>query len=927
MRRNAPRAPGLRWSERMYRMLLVVYPASYRRSAGADLVGFFRDGYREEYAARGWRGVLAFWGRSVWDLGGSALAERWRGVVRPAHRDSHVAKEDRVETLLQDLRYAARGFRRRPGFTLVVVLTLALGIGVNTAIFTVVNSVLLRPLPYRDPGQLMLVWGRMSSTEVSRAPWSGLDLLDFRERSDAFTSFAGAFGMNTTLTGDFEPEPVAMGMVTGNFFDVLGVDPILGRTFDPSDELNLDPQAFFNPTGPLPSGAAILSHEIWTRRFGGDSAVVGTTVEVNGQGMTIVGVAPEGFKFYLPADAAMPSVIDVWVVVPMDLSQGTRDQQALAVVARLAPGVEPSQAQTEMNALATRFREENQFHENVGMEIEVVPMLRDVVGHTEPVLFALLGAVGFVLLIACANVANLLLVRAQVRQREIAIRAALGGGRSRIVRQMLTESALLAVLGGGAGLVLALGSIDLLIALEPDNLPRIESVGIDGVVLLFVLGLSGLAAVLFGTMPALKSSNPDLNASLRDHGGGHGIGHHRMRNTLVVVEVALSLILLIGSGLMLRSFAQLQRVEPGFDADGVLTVNVGLPFFKYSTPGASTDIHLRIVREIRGLPGVAAVSAVTPLPLAGGGQFWFGPYALHEANDEEWSRNEGDYRPALPGLFDAMGTRLLAGRDLTEADVRVGANPVVVVDEKMVESAWGGENPVGERVMVMRPSFGEGGAGFERYWAEVVGVVEHVRYDDVRQDGRETIYMPHSEWGWADLNYVVRASVDPTTLIEPIRQIIRNADPNIPAATPVRFSRFVDEALAPTRFALVLIAVFAAVALVLSSIGLYGVVSYSVRQRTQELAIRMAFGAERRGIVHLVLRQGLALTGVGVGIGIAGSLMLSRVISGLLFGVSPTDPITYLTIAAILGGVALLACYVPAVRATRVEPVEALRAE
>ena len=931
MTRRAPApapapVPGLRLSERIYRLLLSVYPPAYRRACGADLTDFFRDRYREEFASRGWVGVLGLWVRSVADVLASGLAERWKSLRRSRRAGFDRAKENWVETLLQDVRFALRSFRKRPGFAAVIVVTLALGIGANTAIFTVVNSVLLRPLPYGDADQLTLVWGRMTSTGVERAPWSGPDLLDFRERSESFEEFAAAFGLNSTLTGDFEPEPVAMGMATSNFFDVLQVVPTLGRNFEVADELNLDPQEFFDPSANLPPGVAILSHEIWTRRFGGDSTVIGRVVQVNGQGMTVVGVAPKGFRLFLPADAAMPSVIDVWIVVPMDLSKQTRDQQAFAVVGRLKAGVQASQAQEEMDAIAAQFRAENQFHANVGMEIDVVPMLQDVVGHVEPILFALLGSVGFVLLIACANVANLLLVRAQGRQREIAVRAALGGGRSRIVRQMLTESALLALLGGGLGLLVAVVGMDLMFALKPENLPRVESIGIDGAVLTFVLGASAVAALLFGALPALQSSKPDLNSSLKEHGHGLPGGHQRMRSTLVVGEVALSLILLIGSGLMVRSFVELQRVQPGFDAENALTFNVALPFFKYSAPGASTNVHLQIAREIRALPGVESVGAVTPLPLAGGGQFWFGPYALTEANEEEWSRNEGDYRPSTPGLFEAMGTRLLAGRALTEADTRVDAYPVVVVDEKMAAAAWPGESPVGKRVMIMRPSF-EDGAGFARYWAEVVGLVEHVRYDDVRTDGRETIYIPHSEWVFADLNYVVRASVDLATLSEPIRQIIRNADPDVPVAAPVPLKSFVDEALAPTRFALVLIGVFAGVAVVLSSIGLYGVISYSVRQRTHELAIRMAFGADQRGLIRMVLRHGLMLTAAGVGVGVIGSLLLTRLISGLLYGVTATDPLTYLSITALLGVVALAACYIPAVRATRVAPVEALRVE
>ncbi len=827
-----------------------------------------------------------------------------------------------LEDCVQDIRYGVRTLRRNLGFTVAAVITLALGIGANTAIFTVVNSVLLRPLPYRDADRLAMVWGHMASTDVTKAPWSGLDYLDFKDRSRTFEDFAGTFAVNSTLSGDFEPEPIQLGWATPSFFDLLGVDPLIGRTLKESDFQNIDPEVFFDPEVEVPPSVAILSQELWGRRFGSDPSIIGRTVQVNGQPMEIIGVLPAGFKLYLPADASFPGVIDVWSVVPANLSEGTRDQQWLTIVGKLKPGVTAAQAQSEMDGIAEQFRAENQFHENVGMEIDVVPMQSDVVGHAKPVLLALLGAVGFVLLIACANVANLLLVRGQVRQREMAIRAALGGGRGRILRQMLTESAILAVLGGGAGLLLAFFGIDLLLAMRPENQPRVDDVGIDGTVLAFVAGVSLLAAFLFGTLPALQSSRPNLNESLRERGGGFGLGHHRMRNALVVAEVALSLVLLVGAGLMVRTFAELSKVKPGFDPENVLTLNVALPFFKYGFE-QSTDFHLRLSERIKALPGVEAVGAVTPLPLAGGGQFWFGPYALNEASDEEWSKNEVDYRPSLPGLFEAMGTRLLAGRELEEADNRADAAPVVVVDEKLAEEAWPGKDAVGEQIMVMRPNQGE----FQRYWATVVGVVEHTRYDDIRQDGRGLIYFPHKDWGWAEQNYVIRAGVDPAGLAGPIRSLIRELDPDIPASRVRPMAEYVGDALASTRFALILFTVFAGTALFLSALGLYGVISYSVRQRTREIGVRMAFGAERQRIVRLVLGQGLLLTGIGVGVGLVGAVLLTRVISSLLFGVTPTDPITYATITVILAAVALLACYVPAERATRVDPLVALRAE
>ena len=864
-----------------------------------------------------WRPHIWYW-RQITLAAAHGLVMHWHAPAVEQRR-----KEDVFMTFVQDLRYAVRTLWRRPGFAAVVIGTLALGIGATTSVFSVVNGVLLRPLPYDNADRLTLVWGRMSTTEVDKAPFSGLDLLDFRERALSFDAFAGVFGVNSTLIGDFEPEPIQLGIATDNFFSVLGVDPVHGRLLQAGDQKDLDISEVFGANVSPPPSVAVLSHGLWQRRFGGKSDVLGRSVRINGQPMTIVGVLPRDFRLYLPPDAAMPRNIDVWSPLPAGLNQGTRDQQWLTVIGRLKTDVALGQARAEMDGIAAQFRTENQFHTNTGMEIDVIPMQADVVGQAQPILLTLLGAVAFVLIIACANIANLLLVRAQARRQEMAIRAALGGGRSRIIRQLFTESAVFAVLGGGLGLLLATVGTRLLLTLRPANLPRAEHVGLDLTVLGFGIGASVLAALLFGTLPALQSSKTDLNSSLRTRNRG-GSSKQWTRSGLVVTEVALSLVLLIGSGLMVRSFAGLQRVEPGFDPHQMLTVNIALPIFSYSAPGQSAEFHTQLSQQIAALPGVEAVGAVTPLPLAGGGQFWFGPYALNEASDEEWSRNEVDYRPTVPGLFAAMGTQLLAGREFEHADNRLDARRVVIVDEKMAQRAWPDENPLDKRILIMRP---DAAGNWDRYWATVVGVVEHVRYDDLRADGRETIYMPQVDWAWADMNYVVRTSTDPVGLSSVVRQTIRDIDPEIPAAAVRPFDYYVGEAVAPTRFALVVITVFAVVALILSTVGLYGVIAYAVRQRTQEIGIRMAFGAERTGIIKLVLRQGLGVTALGLVVGLIASLVVSRLISHMLFGVTHTDPITYLSITAVVSTVAFLACYAPARRATRVDPVVALRNE
>jgi predicted permease len=830
-----------------------------------------------------------------------------------------------MDALFQDLRFAIRSLAKRPGFTAVVIVTLALGIGANTAIFSVVNGVLFKPLPYRDADRLALVWYRMSASTVGKAPFSGADFADFQRESRLLEEFAGAFPSMRSLTGDFEPEQVRVGVVTGNLFQLLGVEAELGRFLIPEDGF-ITGQAPPDGNAPPPPGAVVLSHGLWQRRFGGDEQVIGQDVRLDGFPMTIVGVTPPEFKLLMPAGAELAGTLDAWMAIRSDVDRGPRDAQFLTVLARLRVDATWEQAQAEMDALATRLREEHEFHRNVGLEIDVVPMREDVVGHVEPVLITLLGAVGFVLLIACANVANLMLLRAQAREKEMAIRSALGCGRGRIVRQMLTEGLVFAVLGGAAGVLLASGGIELLIALRPDNLPRLERVGIDGTVLTFAIAASVLASLLFGAAPAAHSSKPDLTGSLHERHVSGGAKHLRVRHFLVVTEVALSLVLLVGAGLMLRTFVSLQRVRPGFEHENVITTMVALPRSKYPSREERVDAFTQLSRRLAALPGVQAVGGVIPLPLAGGTQNWFGPYSVEEANEEEWSRNEADYRPMLPGYFKVMGTQLLAGRSLTDADATAKARDVVVIDDKMAGEVWPGEDPIGKRLLLARPPVNPG-EEYERFWAEVVGVVEHIRYDDLSRDSRATVYFPWWDWGYPRAVLTVKTSVGPAGVAEAVRGEIKALDPDIPAGAITPLTEYVKDALAPARFVLILIAIFGAVALLLASVGLYGVIAYAVRGRTHEFGIRMAFGAESGRIVRAVLKQGVVLAAMGVGAGLVGAFFLTRTISGLLFGVTPTDPVTFGAISVLLIAIALVACYVPARRATRVDPLIALRSE
>lgn len=831
-----------------------------------------------------------------------------------------------VGDVFPDMRYAVRSLGRRPLFTAVLVLTLAIGIGSNVAIFSVTNAVLFRPLPYPAPEELALIWTRLPSTNVERSLVSGPDFGDYQAEITAFEGIAGAMAIAGTLTGDGPAEQIMAAYATWNVFDVLGVTPLIGRNFVADDAFAMDPQSFGSPNADLPPGTVMLSHGLWQRRFGGDPSIIGRTIQLDGWGSVVVGVLAPDFEIYLPPDAAMPTDIDAWGILPSNVAEFARDAPWLTVVGRLAPGATMQRAQDEMSALAGRLRATHQFHANQNMQIVVNGMHQDVVDHARPALLSLLGAVAFVLMIACANVANLLLVRATGRGREIAVRSALGSGRGRIIRQMLTESALLAGVGAAIGVLLAWLGIRVMATLLPGNLPRMDDAGIDAEVLLFTAGVTVLAALVFGLAPALRAVGGNLAEALKDRGSASGsVRGNRLRTALVVTEVALSLVLLVGAGLMMRTFSEIRQVEPGFDPENVLTFTAPLPFLEYYTGARRAGFVNDLGERLERVNGIASVGGVTPLPLAGGELYSVGSYGRIGDSDDVYQANKADFKAVLPGFFETVRVPLVSGRTFLRSDNQAEALSVAVIDQKMAERAFGDEDPIGKELLV--DHFNELTFSLERVPVQVVGVVGNVRSQSLAAEGRETIYVPYLFNSFLPLTFVVRTNADPVALAGTIREEVEAMDPNVPMSNFATLESYVSDAMAQTRFMLALIGVFALLALLLASFGLYGVISYSVRQRTREIGVRIAFGAGRGEIVRLVLRQGMGVSAAGVVVGLVAALALTRVVESLLVGVSPTDPLTFAAIPALLLMVALVATLAPARRAASLDPVIALRDE
>ena len=823
-----------------------------------------------------------------------------------------------MQELLQNLRYSIRTIRRNPGFAAVVVITLGLGIGANTAVFSVINTVLLRPLPYDEPEQLALVWTNFGP-DLPQNWISGPELVEMREFNKTFEDIAVAFPSTVAFTGDGEPVQVPTGLVSGNMFDVLRVPPHMGRLIDADDDR------------PGAAPVAVLSHEFWTGRYAGDPGVVGSSVTLDGQAFEVVGIIPAGFKILHP-DAQFPERIDVWTsLLPQfgsffggqpTYAQLDRGAHGMRGFARLKAGVSIEQAQADMNGVALAMQERNpNYYSFQGWGLTVYSMREDLVEEVRPALLVLFGAVGFVLLIACVNVANLMLARAAAREREIAVRTALGAGRARIAKQLMTESVVLGMAGGAVGLATAFGALGALVALAPDALPRRADIGVEPSVLLFTLGVSLVTGLLFGLAPAFSGMKTNLAESLKEGGRGSTTGLHgrNLRGVLVVSEVALALVLLVGAGLMIRSFQRLLEADPGYTVDGLITMRVPLSFTRYP-PAEAVTFWNRLLQETAGLPGVQSVGSINNLPLSNSyssGTTGVEASETLEPNQRAW---EVDRRLVSAGYFETMQSQLVAGRLFTDAD-RAGVSPVAIVDEEFVLRAWPSEDPIGQRVGFDRDAEGN------VIWREVVGVIRHQKHYDLNTTGREQAYFPFSQGRVTGMFLAARVAGDPMALAASIRRLVWDIDPEQPIADIATMTSRVGTAVAQPRFNLVLLTAFATVALVLATVGIYGVISYSVAQRGHEIGVRMALGAKSQDVVAMVMKQGVGLLAVGLGIGTVGALGLTRIIQTMLFEVSATDPVTYVVVAALLLVVGMAACLVPARRATRVEAVSVLTTE
>jgi putative ABC transport system permease protein len=814
-----------------------------------------------------------------------------------------------MDTLLQDIRYSIRRLGKSPLFALIVVVTLSLGIGANTAIFSAVNAILLRPLPYADPGRLVTVNHFYPTLNNLKAPVSAAGFRDYQTRLRSFTSMAVETGWNANLTGVGDPVRLQGSRVTGRYFSTLGVPALLGRAVLPGeDSLGRD-------------HVVVLSHGLWQRMFGGERSILGHRLSLNGESYEVIGVMPAGFRDFFNRNA------EIWAPLgftPEQLAAG-RTNEYLNLTARLGTGVPLEQASAELHELGERLKQEFAGEYAPSWTLTAEPLSRLATGDIRPALLVLLGAVGFVLLIACANVANLLLARAAGRTREIAVRTALGATRERLVRQLLTESVILSLAGGVLGLVLAWAGVRALVALKGANLPRADEIGIDGLVMLFTLVISLVTGVLFGLAPALHVSGADLHGNLKEgaRGATSDRGTHAVRRLLVVAELALALTLLTGAGLLVKSFARLQGVDPGFDPDDLLTFNLSLPSSRYRSDTAQIAFFDAAIPRIAQVPGIRAVGATSVLPFSGSwstASLEIEGYQAPQGQPGPW----GDIRIVSPGFFEAMHVPLLKGRVLTDDD-RAGSPLVAVIDNEFVRRYYPNQDPIGKR-MTFGPPAGAADTS-SREWIQIVGVVGHTKHEGLAAEPRIQYYLPYRQSGTPMLTVAARTAGNPEGYVNAVRRAVREVDADQPIANVRTMDDLLDQSVGQRKLSMVLLSLFSGIAILLASVGIYGVMSYSVVQRSREIGVRIALGAERGDVLRLVLRQGMRMALAGVGAGLAIAFVLTRVIASQLYEVRATDPVTFVVVASLLTGVALVANLVPALRATRVDPAVILREE
>lgn len=804
-----------------------------------------------------------------------------------------------MKTILNDMQFGWRSLLKRPGFFAIAVLTLGLGIGANSAIFSTVNAVLLRPLSFPDSESLVLLEGVHTRQGISQSNMSVPDIVDWQNQNQSFEHLAGFITGGVLMMSNEETERVLSAGVSGDFFALMRTNPALGRTLQPDDAR----------TGH--DNVAVLSYGLWQKRFGGDPSVIGTKVMISGDNTTIVGVMPNGFEF--------PQQAELWWPLILDGAAERRDNRYVNVVGRLKPGVTVEQANVDINAINQRLAQ-TYVETNAGWSTRVTNLRERTVTGLRTSLLVLLGAVAMVLLIACANVANLLLARVTSRQKEIAVRTALGASRWRIVRQLLTESLLLSIIGGVVGFGLSVWLTRLLIAVSPANSPRFDEIGIDRRVFLFTLGITLLTGFVFGVAPALQASKLDLNQNLKESGrrGAGGARHNRLGSLLIVSEIALSFMLLVGAGLLVRSFMRLSEVSPGFTPNNILTMRMGLTPGKYQQGEPRAQIFSQAVEKIKAVPGVESAGGVLSMPL-GGDTFNVGRSWIREGRPftPEESANAA-YLVITPDYFKTLQIPLSAGRAFTDQDNN-NAPKVVIINESMARQAWPGESAIGKRITIWRD---------EKFPREVVGVVGDVKAS-LDTDPRAQMYVPYAQDAtWGSLTFVIRTTTsDPASLAPAVRSEIRSLDKSLPVYNVKTMDDVLAASVADRRTSMLLFSTFAVVAMLLSMIGIYGVTAYYVTQRTHEIGIRMALGAQLRDVLTLVLKRGVSLALIGLAVGLAGAFALTRLLATLLFGVKPVDVVTFAAVSVCVIAVAVIACYLPARRATKVDPLVALRYE